>query len=160
MIELSQPSFTRPISKNSMPATRRRTRHHTSPYGRNTTILHADQVTTRRPLSEILLPAALRKVRQIESLGSTCALAEERGGLCNFVFFGPAFTKFLDTMHTSAPTLFDKANKSVVTQWKVIVDAVCLIHGFLCAGLIYPCETLGVQPLYTFTCSHITYSPM
>ena len=60
----------RPLSKNSMPATRRRTRHDAlswttltpSMSRMNTTIARADQITTRRPLSEILMPAALRKV--------------------------------------------------------------------------------------------------
>ena len=35
----------------------------------------------------------------MESFRSTFALAEERGGLCSFVFFGPAFKKFPDTIH-------------------------------------------------------------
>ena len=63
----------------------------------------------------------------MESFRSTFALVEERGGLCSFVFFGPAFKKFPDTIHSSAPALFDKANTGVVTQWKVTFDTLCLI---------------------------------
>ena len=69
----------------------------------------------------------LSQARRIESFRSTFALAEERGGLCNFIFFGPAFINFPDTIHSSAPALFDKANKGVVTQWKVSFDTLALI---------------------------------
>ena len=62
----------------------------------------------------------------MESFRSTFALVEERGGLCSFVFFGPAFKKFPDTIHSSAPALFDKANTGVVTQWKVTFDTLRL----------------------------------
>ena len=73
----------------------------------------------------------LSQALQTDSFRSTFALAEERGGLCNFVFFGPAFFTFPNTIHSSAPALFDRANTSVMTQWKVTYDTLCSID--MCA---------------------------
>ena len=70
------------------------------------------------------MQATGRKALRTESIRidiqrSTFTLVEERGGLCNFLFSGPAFKAFLTTIRNDAPALLDRETRSVVTQWRV-----------------------------------------
>ena len=82
-------------------------------------------VGVKRCTKDTLLQATGRKsLRTNESVRveiqrSSITLVEERGGLCNFLFSGPAFKKFLDTIRQDAPALLDRETRSVVTQWRV-----------------------------------------
>ena len=83
-------------------------------------------VGVKRRTKDTILQATARKSFRTNGLGnvridiqrSSLTFVEERGGLCNFLFTGPAFKKFLDTIRQDAPALLDRDTRSVVTQWR------------------------------------------
>ena len=87
-------------------------------------------VGVKRRTKDTILQA--RKTLRTNELGnvridiqrSSLTFIEERGSLCNFLFTGPAFNKFLDTIRQDAPALLDTGGRArvaryVVTQWRV-----------------------------------------
>ena len=94
--------------------------------------LPGNMVGVKRRTKDTILQATGRKTLRTNGLGnvridiqrSSLTFIEERGRLCNFLFTGPAFNKFLDTIRQDAPALLDAGGRArvaryVVTQWRV-----------------------------------------
>ena len=93
----------------------------------------AGDMPVKRRAKDTVVQATWRKAARHESIRieiqrSTFTLVEERGGLCNFVFSGPAFRMFLNTIRAESPALLDRETRSVVTQWRVLVSIGIFVH--------------------------------
>ena len=117
-----------------------------------------DMVGVKRRTKDTILQATGRKSSRTSGSGSvrieiprsSITLVEIRGGLASFLFTGPAFKKFLETIRQDAPALLDRETRCVSTQWRVPLLSWQIVHLRRCC--LFACEIVDVPRHITMPC--------